>query len=245
MLKEPRLASFMHRMTSEIVVVSQAKFLPSRFSPLYYLDSLNNFKDAEIHREIFDNCDAGKYKTLTWSKLTSSNDKNLGQEIFDDKYVDNGLVLSAVNAMPILSCYLLDSSANASVVPLTTLVGKNKGPKKNNPAHSGRLLAQFIRENRFYQLSLYIWSRIAEFDRRYQTLLNGKEMNCEFVEQYSDLIQKLLQNVLSAMYIDKKLGLGCMIGLPPNKAFDSFKVLIRSSSEARVNIDFRKKKKKK
>lgn len=128
--------------------------------------------------------------------------------------------------MPILSAYLLDSSANLPVLSLCTFTGKNKAAKKNNPSNSGRLLAQFIRENRFYQLSLRIWNRIGEFDRRYQSLSNGKEMNSEYVEQYSDLMQKLLQNVLSAMYIDKKLGLGCMIGLPLNKAFDSFKVAI-------------------
>jgi len=166
---------------------------------------------------------------LTHSKLASDfRDDSVEKGTFEQRYVDNGLVLPAATAMPILSSYLLDSSSNSSAAPLTTLISKSKASKKNNPAHSGRLLAQFIRENRFYQLSLRILNRIAEFDRRYQSLLNAKEMNGEFVAQYSDLIQKLLQNVLSAMYIDKKLGLGCMIGLPLNKAFDSFKVLLQS-----------------
>ena len=128
--------------------------------------------------------------------------------------------------MPILSTYLLDSSAFLAVTSLFSVNNKNKAVKKYNPSHSGRLLAQFIRENRLYQLSLRIWNRVGEFDRRYQCLSNGKEMNGEYIEQYADLVQKLLQNVLSSMFIDKKLGLGCMIGLPLNKAFESFKVFV-------------------
>lgn len=154
-------------------------------------------------------------------------EKSFGADIFEkERYIDSGLVLSTIPTMKLASAFILDC-INSSHDLLTLFARSNeksKSGRRANPSHSGRLLSQHIRENRIYQLSLRILSRVCELDRRYTNSEAVKESNREQMDNHCDVLQKLLQNVLSSMYIDEKLGLGCMIGLPMNKAFDSFKV---------------------
>ncbi|KAJ3027579.1 Kinetochore-associated protein 1, partial [Rhizophlyctis rosea] len=150
--------------------------------------------------------------------------------LFDDHFQRSGLVLSTERAMEMVAEFVLDTALSAagaekeySGLVVHKSSRKDKGVERTRPEKSGGLLAQFLLGNGNLMEALRVLHRAEEARLRFGKGYWGEGEAGESVLRHRVILQKLIQNVLSSKHIDQRMGLGCMMALPQDLAFEAYK----------------------
>ncbi|KAJ3048663.1 hypothetical protein HK097_010321 [Rhizophlyctis rosea] len=149
--------------------------------------------------------------------------------LFEEHFHRSGLVLPTESAMEMVAAFVLDAALSATGAEkeyadlAVRRSGKAKGAERAAPEQSGKRLTHFLLANGNLTDALRALHRAEEAKLRYGRVKGADDDDEDSVEMHRVILQKLLQNVLSSKFIDQRLGLGCMMGLPQEMAFEAYR----------------------
>ncbi|CAG8541754.1 10906_t:CDS:10 [Paraglomus occultum] len=147
--------------------------------------------------------------------------------LFEDHYHEVGLVLRSQECMELATSFTVESYNRKQ----TKCIDKNNRPSKmasKQSAHDGNLLTstarrlmEYLRQNSSLQIALYLFQLFKE-QILHASLDNWQDTEAEEFEHW-ELLEACVQKVLTSRHIDHWLGLGYMISLPMDKAYNTFR----------------------
>lgn len=153
--------------------------------------------------------------------------------LFEENFRESSLVLSTETAMSLVSNFVLDACAaqdeepqdEGSILGLRVETsGKGKQEvQRSHPAHSGKMLAEYLVNNKSLQTVLRVLQRAKESVLRAGGP-RGKEVWQTVVDFQNETLGRLLTAVMSSRAIDQKLAVGCLLSMPMDIGFEAFKV---------------------
>ncbi|KND00003.1 uncharacterized protein SPPG_04350 [Spizellomyces punctatus DAOM BR117] len=160
--------------------------------------------------------------------------------VFEGNFRESSLVLSTESAMGLVSSFVLDASAfNENGVILGFQVddsAKGKGEsERGHPAHSGRLLAEFLVNNKSWQTVLWVLQRAKEAVLRVGQMRESSAWDT-VIAFYCETLRRLSVAVLSSRMIDQKLAVGCLVSLPLEQAFEAYKAGMATAGQEYARV---------
>ncbi|KAI8821507.1 rough deal protein C-terminal region-domain-containing protein [Fimicolochytrium jonesii] len=162
---------------------------------------------------------------------------------FDENFREASLVLSTETAMDLVSSFVLDASAVKDQNAILGLqVGEDeqsaKGKKeaeRGHPAHSGRLLAEYLVNNKSLQTVLRVLQRAKEAILRAGGPREASAWK-SVIGFHTETLGRLLAAVMSTRKIDQRLAVGCLVSMPLKQAFEAYKAGMSTTGQEYARV---------